>query len=167
MSALGLAFEDAELLPQRIIEISSCHPNIVQALCQMLIVRVNERGERVITMQDLEDVRLSNEFRDLYLEVTWGNANTLDRLLTVLMGDRQAFDANDVHQALTEQRSTIPMADVETSLDVLVLLSILRKEDNHYVFAATSLPRLMIEANLIEGFREGLAATLRAERGMA
>jgi hypothetical protein len=165
MAAMGVMLEDARALVDEIMEISSCHPNIVQALCQMLIVRINERGERSIRMEDLAYVRSSDQFLDFFFEVIWGNATTLGRLITVLEAGQPAFTTEDATQALEAQGCHVTRGEAQEALQMLALFAILKREKQSWTFAATSLPKLMVEANLVQGFRQGLVDALVTERG--
>lgn len=163
MASIGVSFEDSEALVEGIIELSSCHPNIVQAICQMLIVRIDSRGERIIRMDDLAAVRASEEFRDLFLEVTWGNATPLERLISVLMVNAGGFSRHDVKQALAAYELDVANAAIESALKGLVLFSMLQKQAGRYQFAARAFPAMMEESRLAEGLIEGLLEKLRMD----
>lgn len=164
MATMGVILENPEALVEEIIELSSCHPNIVQAFCQMLIVHINERGDRSIKMQDVADVRSSEQFLDFFFEVIWGNATGLERLITVIEAGERCFSSEDVIRNLREQGCDIPAVEVQEALKMLALFSILKKDKQCWTFAAHSLPRLMNEANLVAVFRQGLVDALAAER---
>jgi hypothetical protein len=163
MAEMGVIFEDPETSPEDIIELSGCHPNLVQAICQMLIVRMNARGARMIRTDDLAQVRASDEFRDFFFEVTWGNATTLERLITTLMVNRPSFALSDVAQALAWHDCDISNAQIGKALTSLELFSILRKQGNHYTFASRSFAAIMIESDLVETFRDGALEELKAK----
>lgn len=160
MAAMGMVFEDPEALLEGIIAMSSCHPSIVQALCQMLIVRANERasgrGDRTIRLDDLRQIRASEEFRELFLEVTWGNATALERLISVLMLPSPRFTVAEVRAALAVYGCEVQPAEVDAALEGLCLFSILSKERDRYTYAARSFPTIMRESRLAEGLIEGL-----------
>jgi len=162
MATMGLAFEDQDALLEGIVELSSCHPNLVQAICQMLVVQVNARGDRVIRRDDLARVRASDEFREFFFEVTWGNATPLERLISVLMAEASSFGAADVRQALVARGCSVSNAEVEAALDGLGLFSILRKQGSIYSFEPKSFPVILAESQLAEGFIEGLLEELKA-----
>lgn len=164
MAIMGITFEDANALVQGVIELSSCHPNIIQAICQMLLVRANGRGDRVIRMDDLAQVRASDEFRDFFFEVTWGNATPLERLISVLMVEKApTFTAADVKQALAAHGCNVTGAAIEAALDGLVLFSILKKQGSLYAFESRSFPTVMAESQLAQTLIEGLLEALRTE----
>ena len=165
MTEMGVSFEEYEALPDDIIELSSCHPNLVQAICQMLIVRINEREDRIIRRDDLSEVRASDEFREFFLEVTWGDATTLERLITVLMVREPSFAVFEVREALAAQGLDLPRQRIESALEGLELFSILEKEGSRYSFATRSFVPIVSESNLAEGFLAGLVERLQVEEG--
>jgi len=77
-------------------DLSSCHPNIVQYICQRLIIQINRRGSRRITMADLEAVRTSSQFSEYFTEVTWGNASALEKLISLLLIDQGPVTLSDI-----------------------------------------------------------------------
>lgn len=164
MMGLGIVFEDADALTEEILALTSCHPNLIQVICQMLIVEVNAREERIIRREDLERVRTSDEFRDTLLEVTWGNATALERLITVLMATRSQFTAEDMRQALGAQGCWVTGDKLEAALRSLVLFSILGKQGATYSFAARSFPKMVVDSHLREGLLDGLIEHVALER---
>ena len=164
MLNMGLALEDGEALVRGVIELSSCHPNVVQFICQRLIMRANERHDQLIRMEDLDYVHHADEFRDFLFEVTWGNANTLDKLISVIMATSATFSREDIANKLQALACPVPGDQLDTSLRVLCLLSILNRERDQYTFAARSLPKIMLEANLQPIFEESLVMMFRQEQ---
>jgi photosystem II stability/assembly factor-like uncharacterized protein len=163
MAAMGVAFERVENLPQRIAALSSGHPNLVQAICHMLIGRVNERGDRVIWARDLSMVRNSDDYRDFVLEVVWGDASTVERLITVLMASKPTFTLEDVRLALQGQGYETSHANLEEMMDELVLLSVLRRRGGQYTFIAPSFTAIMSDSQLTGSFSEAFLEKLRDE----
>ena len=164
MLNMGLVLQDCDALSEGVIELSSCHPNIVQFICQKLIMCANERHDRLIRMEDLQHVQQSDEFRDFLFEVTWGNATTLDKLVSVVMAPSASFDRQDVAQTLQGLGCRVSAEQLDISLHVLCLLSIFNREREEYTFAARSLQRIMLEANLQQMFQESLIVAYRQEQ---
>jgi len=167
MDTMGVTFERTENLPQKIVALSSGHPNLVQAICHMLINRVNERGDRVIWAHDLSMVRNSDEFREFALEVLWSDTSTVGRLITVLMAHTSTFTIEDARMALRERGYEISHAAMKEVLDELTLLSVLRRRGLQYTYLARSLSMIMSDANLASGFSEALVEELRDEEPQA
>ncbi len=162
MAEMGVSFEEPALLVDEIIALSSCHPNVVQAICRMLIGQANERSDHTIRMEDLDAVRASDEFREFFIEVTWGNADPLERLITLIMADGASMTLKEVEEALHGQGLAVPGDDIKAALDGLLLFSILRREGTLYAFAAHSFPRIVNEAGILSGLRTSLLEQLRA-----
>ncbi|MBM3188205.1 MAG: hypothetical protein FJZ90_05720 [Chloroflexi bacterium] len=163
MAGLGVALEEPEALVEEIVDLSSCHPNLIQGICQMLLEAINARGERLVRREDLERVRASDAFREMLLEVTWGNANALERLITVLMVGEREFPAGAVQEALRGQGIRLSAAELEDALTSLELFSVLQREGLSYSFAVRAFPRTVIGARLREGLLEGLRERVLAE----
>jgi hypothetical protein len=161
LTMMGIQFEDEDSLPQSIVELSSCHPNLLQFICRQLIARLNARSEHVITVQDLAEVRASSEFRDFFFEVMWGNATPMQRLITVLMVERPSFGLVEVREALIQNGCAGTLEMIEAALDELVLFSLLQKQAHLYSFAARSFPQMMSEARWADEYLEGLLEGLR------
>jgi hypothetical protein len=160
MAAMGMALVDAPQLVQEIAALSAGRPDVVQAICQRMIARAHERGDRNLTADDVIAIRHSSEFREFFFEAVWGNASPLERLITVLMADRETFKADDVVATLESEGYTAPIHAVRDGLDALDLCAILQREDGEYRFAAGALPQVMAEANLIAGLKRGLLDSL-------
>jgi len=154
MSSMGVLFESPDEILDGITALSSCHPNVVQNICRLLIDRVNARGERTIRMQDLEAVRMGDEFRDFFIEVTWGEASTLEKLISILMSDREHFVQADVRLALRTHGCDVSSAEIETALGDLVLFSILQKQGNVYSYETKAFPVILTESGFGPMLRE-------------
>ena len=165
MREMGLSFEAPETTLQEIVALSGRHPNIVQAICQHLIERVSQRNERVIRADDLAWVRGSTEFRDLFFEISWGNATTLERLITVLMTEHGLFGPQQVRDALYAVGVTLHDSELKAALEGLLLTALLKEQGSQYTFATGAFARMLRETGLAEGFRESLLSRLREERG--
>ena len=135
MQAMGISLADADALVRKIMDLSSCHPNIVQYICQRLIIQINQRGSRRITMADLEAVRTSSQFSEYFTEVTWGNASALEKVISLLMIDQEPITLKAIETLLIQAGLRVPQVDLEEAIRDLILYSIIRQDGQHYVFA--------------------------------
>jgi photosystem II stability/assembly factor-like uncharacterized protein len=163
MAELGILFADEGALVPEIMALSSCHPNVIQQVCQMLLQRVGTRGDHMIQREDLAAVRDSDAFQEFLLEVTWGNATLLERLITVLLAPREAFTLEDVRQAL-EPYGLADMAAVREALQGLELYSVLTRQGHEYRFGARSFQQLLTTGAFVPSLREGLLESLRLDQ---
>ena len=143
MQAMGISLADQDTLVREIMDLSSCHPNIVQYICQRLIIQINRRGSRRITMADLEAVRTSSQFSEYFTEVTWGNASALEKLISLLLIDQGPVTLSDIEALLTQVGVHALQMDIEEALRDLMLYSIIRKDGQHYVFANRGFPQII------------------------
>ncbi len=151
MQELGVLPTDPEPLVAQIIELSCAHPNIVQYICQQLLVQVNGREAREITIADLDAVSASRFFVDYYLAVMWGDATPLEKIITLLMVDRPLLTIDELLWLLTEERPgwsgmRVSAAAVEAAIEHLVLCSVLDRERQYVTYAAHSFPDI-VDAN--------------------
>lgn len=164
MREMGLSCEDSAALVQAVIEMTACHPNLVQAVCQMLVRAINARGDRIIRREDIETVRRDPTYPDLFLEVVWGNASTLERLISVLMADKPLFTLADVREALAAQGCHPSTGEIEQALTNLDLIALLQRQGGAYAQGAPFLGVLLKETGLDIPLRESLVDTLQRER---
>ena len=162
MESLGVRFADPEAAVQEIISLSSCHPNIVQYICQRLIVRINQRGTRLITPEDLEAVRRSSQFGEYFLEVMWGNTTPLERIITLLFLDDEEFTMAQIEERLAQEGVVAPSIMIEEAIEGLRLYSILEKQGQSYRFASQAFPRVVRETQDVKTLLDALKEQFRS-----
>lgn len=143
MTEMGLVFEGPEEVVSRILELTSGHPNLVQDVCQRLILRVNHLRQRTIAVHDVEAVRRDSRFQEYFLETVWGASSPRERLITVLMLDQPTFTEAMVMEALVARGLVLNRELVARDLDTLCLRSILSKVEGAYQFQAVSFPAIV------------------------
>jgi hypothetical protein len=163
LQEMGIGFEDASQLVQGIVDLSACHPNIVQYICQELIICINRRGDRVITMADLAAIGNSSQFSEYLIEVIWGNATPLERLITLLLLDQPGATFAQIEEALQAHGVQVPTPTVEQALDAMLLGSVLGKEEQEYRFIAPPFPAALATTQDIASLVERMAQQVRAE----
>ena len=164
LADLGIALQDPDRLSAEIVSLSGRHPNILQAICQLLVERVASRPERIILKDDLEAVGQSAAFHDLFFEVSWGNATTLERLISVLMAQKEQFGIDQVRLALEAQGIRIAERELGSALEGLVLTSLITPHGAGYAFTSDAFPRVLRETGFAQGYRDSLAETLIDEQ---
>lgn len=156
MQQLGIELLDEGSLIGHIIQVSSCHPNIVQWLCDRLIKTISTR--RRITADDLKAVSADYEFLREYVATAWGDAGVLEKLISVLI-ERSDFTLSDVCEALAPH-GVIDKDRIQESLDILQLYSLLDCDRHVYRFRLTHFPRAVRQVETLPSLIESLAARL-------
>jgi len=143
MTEMGLVFEGPEEVVNSIVELTAGHPNLVQDVCQRLILRVNRLHQRTIAVHDVEAVRRDSSFQEYFLETVWGASSPRQRLITVLMLDQPTFTEAMVMEALVARGLVLSRELVARDLDTLCLRSILSKVEGAYQFQAIAFPAIV------------------------
>ncbi len=163
MQEMGIGFEDASKLIQEVIDLSACHPSIVQYICQELITLLNARGDRLITLTDLDTIGGSSQFREHLIEVMWGNTTALERLITLLILDKPSVTFAQIEDALREHGAEVSTAAMEQALDGLILCSVLNREDQEYYFMAPAFPSVITATQDVKSLVQETIQHLRSE----
>lgn len=146
MKQLEIELQDEAAIVQAIWEFTSGHPNIVQLLCHRLIVRLNERNARRVTVDDVKVIVADPGFQENdFLQTYWEQATPLERILTILAA--QHGDALRLRDAVARLegiglRPAPPI--VKAALDRLVdLRHILKHTQAGYEFAVEAFPAVL------------------------
>ncbi len=156
MQTMGVSIQEQEEVVYGIIDLSTCHPNLVQYLCQQLILEANARQTRLITPADLEKVRHSSAFHEYFLEVTWGNTTPLERAITLLTADREPVSFGELQELLAQNGFAVPQEELERAIDGLRLYCILFKEGQRYRFASGAFAQVVRESQELDILLAGL-----------
>jgi energy-coupling factor transporter ATP-binding protein EcfA2 len=146
MKLLEITLANETAMVQRIWDFTSGHPSIVQSLCQRLIMCLSQRGDRLLTPEDVEAVATDPDFlRKDFLNVYWERATALERLCSLVMAaDESARTLIAVHEALTNCGIESTLNQVDDALERLVdLRNILQRTAEGYEFAVTAFPEII------------------------
>jgi len=146
MKQLEIELADEAEMVQRIWGFTSGHPNVVQRLCQRLIVRLNQRGDRRLTLDDVEAVVADPDFlRKDFLNIYWERATALERLCSLVMAAGDGVHTlAAVHEALSKRGVSATLNEVDDALERLVdLRNILHRTAEGYEFAVGAFPEVI------------------------
>jgi len=143
MREMGIAFEEPNTLIQRIVDLSACHPNLVQYICHQLIIQINRRGDRLIRLRDADNIERSSEFSAYSAELMWANTTPLERLIMLLMLDQSSMTMPQIVAAMRENGLDIALIEIEPALQGLIFCSILRQDGQSCSFAAPAFPSIV------------------------
>jgi pSer/pThr/pTyr-binding forkhead associated (FHA) protein len=138
LSQLGIVLEDEGALVRRIVDLTSCHPNLAQWTCDRLLRVI---GIHRITMADVEAVADSREFCEHYVRTAWGEARPLEKLITLVMGEPE-FDLDELLRTLARYEIK-DRVQIQQALEMLQLYILLQRQDTQYRFRLTHFPRLV------------------------
>jgi hypothetical protein len=154
MKQLEIELTNEAAIIQRIWDVTSGHPNVVQRLCQRLILRLNERRDRRLTPYDVEAVVAHPTFqRDDFYDVYLEQATVMERILPLVLAQdgNEPHTLSDICHLLDERLNLIGptgekprAAEVDAVLRRLTdLRSILDYTPQGYVFAVKAFPQVI------------------------
>ena len=169
-SILGWEFSH-RTIPRKIVEKTGGHPAFVQHFCMKLQERVNNRGDQIINMEDVDAVysdddptnsfiayvndTLAMNFVDhLYLDGTFGNEIENDLIesvpryllayLATLYGKSQSFTFDQIVEIANSSEPPIPESIFARSLNLLKVTSVIREKSTHlYEFTVPDYPDIL------------------------
>jgi hypothetical protein len=126
---MGIGIEDSAEVVKRLLEVSAAHPNILQYACHQLLRKLNQRNQRTVSLRDLEEVVEGEDFYQYFTSVVWGQADAYERLIVYLMiADSTKAWSIDALAAELDGRA-IPKRGLKNAIEVLILYSLLRREN--------------------------------------
>lgn len=146
MSRLEITLDDESAMVRRIWDFTSGHPSVVQSLCQQLLRHLGQRGDRLLSLADVEAVVTDPRFlRKDFLDVYWERATVLERLCSLVMAANQdARTLTGVREVLTGLGVEATLNQVDDALERLVdLRNILKRTAEGYEFAVTAFPEVI------------------------
>ena len=156
MRNLGLTLYQADGLFERIYRISSGHPNIVQYICHRLVESIAQTKRRYIAPADLAAIQTGHDFFEYFLEVIWGTATPLERLVSLLVETRE-FTFRDIKRGLKAEGIEATYEQITEALDNLVLYAIFeRRGTGEYKLTASSLPDVVHKHDAMGVLRDSL-----------
>src|SRR5215469_8671547 len=138
MHQLGIELPDEETLIDRIINLSSSHPNIAQWLCDRLI---KTASVRCITLNELENISADPEFCRHYVQTAWGDSSPLEKLITLVV-EGPSFEVDDLYEALARHGLT-DKTMIREGAEMLQLCSLFEREGQRYRFVLAHFPRMV------------------------
>jgi hypothetical protein len=138
LTQLGVDVPEEEALIDRVIDVTSCHPNIAQWVCDKLL---RATQNRCVTLKELEAVSSDPEFHEHYVDTAWGDATALEQLISLVM-DGPAFEMADVADALSRFNIN-GQARILEALQMLQLGSLIHRQGGAFRFKLSHFPAIV------------------------
>lgn len=135
MRQLGVDLPDEDNLIGRVIEATSCHPSLVQWMCDKLL---RSTKTRQITTADVAALASDPEYLRHYLETAWGDARPRERLVSVLP-EQQEFTMDALLRAAPRHR-LLTQAAIREALDILEFYRLVSRRGNGFTFVLKQFP---------------------------
>jgi len=157
MKLINVQLEDERNMIDRIIELTSCHPRMVQWVCFRLLEIINREETRAITMVHLEAVKNSKDFQYEFIDTIWGQWTALEELVSLLIIETDApMSAGEIGDKLKENGLNVSASELDTTLNILRFMSVLTEENGYYRFLASEFSRIFRANRNVKGSIERL-----------
>ena len=146
LEQMEVHWEDREASIQRILEITSSHPNLIQRTCANLVEVLNRERTRMVKREHLDEVVADPNYLEDYLDTLWGRASATEKFLTLALEPDETISPPELRRRLQEDYEIdLPAPVVVEAMENLCLYGILEKRGSRYHFATRHLPHLMRE----------------------
>ena len=146
MELMDIELVDAEDLVGRILGVSSCHPRIIQYLCDRLVRRMAREQSRRVTPYHCQSVLDSGEFQAEFIETIWGQGDPLERTVTLVMAEAPGgpgLSREGLEEGLRRAGLEVPGEALDTALSNLHMCAILETDRPPYAFTAKAFPEIL------------------------
>ena len=143
MARMGVHIQDERVLVDKIISITSGHPNLIQFICRRMIELIDREHRRNITLDDFTVVSGSAEFREFFTEVIWGDTSPLERLIMLSLVEGKELSKAEIINALDNEGVRIDLRQLQEAIRGLRLYSIIVSVGNRYTFTAKAFPDIV------------------------
>jgi len=138
MHQMGIELPEEEMLIDRIIDLSSSHPNIAQWICDRLIKTASARR---ITLDSIENISADPEFCRHYVETAWSDSTPLEKLISLAV-DGPSFQIEKLYEVLAH-RGLTDKTMIRKGVEMLQLCALFEREGQRCRFALTHFPRMV------------------------
>ena len=146
MEELGFSFDDREALSERVLQVTSLHPNQIQIFCNLLVHTMAGKRRRRIVESDVDEVSRLPEFEDGIIRIMNSNlVHPLEKLCLSLIVYYEAYPIipQRIVDLLAEWEIEVAFSDVEQMLEKLVLYAVLERRDQAFGFAHPYFPTIL------------------------
>ena len=146
LEQMEVRWEDRQAGIDRILEVTSGHPNLIQRTCANLVVLLNQERTRNIQREHLDQVVADPDYLEEYLDTLWSRASELEKVLTLALEPEESASPPELRRRLQEDHGIeLSAPDVVEAMENLGLYGILEKRGSRYQFGARYLPHLLRE----------------------
>lgn len=163
LAALGVRIADAEDFLDAAWDGTSGHPQIVQQLGESLVNGLNDRPaeERsVLARTDVEMVLSEPQFQRHYVTTYWGQSNTFERLLSVLIAQGHR-SVDGLATRLRELRIVSELEGIRAALRMLDLYGIIDAEKDRAEWRANAFSKYLDSLGGTDLVRDDLVQALK------
>jgi len=151
MENLRVRFKNRDDVVNRIYDETAGQPNLIQYYCAILLKRLDQIGERLVTPESLIDVYSDEGFKSHLLSSFLENTENREKAVVyALLHEcpdcaQNPFSQSVMDGALRSRSMPLPQSDIDAACDVLTLAGVLQRRGREYAFASPVFSRVLKE----------------------
>ena len=163
MTTMDVEIEDQQNVVEEIIDISACHPRIIQYICNGMISLISTEQTRCITIEHFHRITNTSEFKRELIETIRGRCEPLEQIITLLMIDNDSdFTESEIRIALNKAGIIIPDENLLDAINNLQINSVFQpSEGRKLTFKAKTFPAIVKEEMNLEAYVEQLKGEIQ------
>jgi hypothetical protein len=142
MENLRVRFRNEEEVISRIYEETAGHPNLIQYYCLILLRRLDQTGEREISLDSLIDVYSDEGFTSQLLTSFMQNTKNREKAIiyAILMSadehGSKGFSQEAIDTALRKGGILLPQKSIDEACNLLALAGVIHRKGQKYFFTS-------------------------------
>jgi photosystem II stability/assembly factor-like uncharacterized protein len=149
MEMLGIEIEDEDAFHEKMLSMTSGHPNLVQYLGRELVGIANLRQEKCIQPGDPQTIQDTSAYAKFYFETIWGAVTPMEKLVTLLTPP-EAFRVGNVQALLENEGVPFSEEELDQALELLTVYAILERKGREYSFVPQAFHAMLNETQEVE-----------------
>jgi hypothetical protein len=140
MLSLGVQYEEGISTVKRLLFYSSYNPDLIQMMCNQLVLILDKEHRRIIEHNDIINVFNGNEFQEHVDGIFFDNLKPLEQLIILQNLLVEPFGENLIFNKLEEAGLGLPFDEILNALQNLVLMFIFEKVGTKYKYTYERFP---------------------------
>ena len=146
--SMRVKFDNQQEVVSRIHSDTRGYPRLVQFYCSHLMEELDHKQSRTITLQSVNELYVSDEFKEEILNSFRDNTETKERLLIYAMlasfpESKDSFTQDEMFGALKRHNYFVPHDELDRLCDHLVLIGVLIRDGLKYEYAMPVFPHVI------------------------
>ena len=140
MENLGIRFKNKGEVIRRIYEETAGHPNLIQYYCHVLLKKMDDSGDRIISPDSLQSVYADRELMNrLIMSFLYNTKNREKAIVYLLLMENEdvytnGFTQDKIDNLLKKQRIEMTQIELEQACAALALAGVFLKRGKEYFF---------------------------------
>ncbi len=151
MENLRVRFQNRDEVVARIYEETAGQPNLIQYYCMILLKRLDQTGERLISPESLIDVYSDEGFKGHLLSSFMENTENREKAVVYALLSTcdecglQGFSQPDIDTAVRSRQLVLPQTEIDEACNVLTLAGVFRRKAREFAFASPVFAKVLRE----------------------